>query len=92
MLKLHAPNKRCCQAGAGASIGVDADFWIGHLAFSRWLACTISKMHAMALQQLRDKPDLTSLTLCPMTNFLEVSSHHCTCTQVNFAGKPGIDE
>lgn len=60
---------------AGADPDVDADSWIGHVVFSRWLACTASKLHAMALQQLRGKADLTILTLCPMTGLFEVSIH-----------------
>lgn len=59
---------------AGADPDVDADSWIGHVVFSRWLACTASKLHAMALQQLRGKADLTILTLCPMTGLFEAQT------------------
>ena len=77
------------NADAEADADADADAWLDHTAFSRYLISGISKLHATALQQLSGKPELTTLTLCPMTDSPEVSSHplflRCKCTHVFFA-------
>ena len=79
------------DADAEAVADADDDAWLEHIALSRCLIFMISKLHAMALQQLSGKPELTILTLGPMTDSLEVSNHplflHCKCTHVIFAQK-----
>ena len=62
---------------------LSSDAWDAHMRFAHRLIHTVSKLHAMALQQLRGEPELTSLTLCPIAHSSQVScnllSLHCVC-------------
>lgn len=51
----------------------NSDAWDRHMTFAHRLMHMVSKLHAVALQQLRGEPELTSLTLCPIAHHSQVS-------------------
>ena len=51
----------------------NSDAWDTHMTFAHRLLHMVSMLHAVALQRLRGKPELTSLTLCPIAHSSQVS-------------------
>jgi len=74
---------------------LDSDAWDAHMTFAHRLIHMVSKLHAVALQQLRGEPELTSLTLCPIAHSSQVRRNLSPCIacvyQVGFAGKHQVN-